>query len=633
LLNLFNRRKFKKIIFTHSTQKKFALLLIINIFLIHTVYISQILDLFVLDNRYSLTNDEERLELSNPGPELSFYSYQIDDDNSGSSQGNNDGNIDAGETIELRLTLQNTGDEDALNVNATLTSADNNITIINGFQKFIMIPQGDVGVSSSFYVFKINSSCIFNYSTILNLEINSTNGGPWYDNFEIDIVGCGIPVLNFFIFQIDDDTSGNSQGDNDGNIDAGETIELRITLQNTGDGDAHNVNATLTSADNNITIINDVQEFVTIPQGSTGISGSNYVFKINSSCSVNYNITLDLEINSTNGGPWYDNFEIKILGRGNPVYYTFSIYSESDGDLLADNDDIMDPGEKIDFDIYVKNLGGANIFGVSGVINESDPYFTIYDDSGTFGDINSNGDSYSGRFGIEIFGSCPDKYQMDLNLTITDNEGTTWNLTFFLIVNGTSSYEIYDFEVIEYGGDGDNLVDAGESWYANITIKNNGTVIGKNIYLFLDSADPYVSFYRGNNYRNLSYGTLKVNTKGYKSDNSNWRFTVLDITPANHIITFNVLITDNSGYQQYYYKNIVVIGKSDYEVFDFEVIEYEGDGDNWVDAGESWYANITIKNNGTAIGKNVIIFLDSADPYVSFYRGNNYRNLSYGTLR
>jgi len=587
--------------------------------------------LFVLDNRYSLTNDEERLELSNPGPVLSFYSYQIDDDNSGSSQGNNDGNIDAGETIELRLTLQNTGDEDALNVNATLTSADNNITIIDGFKVFVTIPHGGTGISSQFYVFKINSSCLFSYSATLNLEINSTSGGPWYDNFEIDIVGWGIPALNFYSFQINDDTSGNSQGDNDGNIDAGETIELRLTLQNTGDGDADNVNATLTSVDNNITIINDFQTFATINAWSTGLSSSYYVFKINSSCSVNYDITLDLEINSSNGGPWYDNFEIKILGRGNPVYYTFSIYSESDGDLPADNDDIIDPGEQIDFDIYVKNLGGANIFGVSGVINENDPFFTIYDDSGTYGDINNNGGINSGRFGINVSGSCPDKYQMDLNLTITDNDGTTWNLTFFLIVNGTSDYCLSPFEVIEYDGDGDNFVDAGETWYAKISVKNNGSANGQSVIVFLDSYDPYISFYQSSSYRDIGYGTINVNTISTSSQSSYWRFTISDTTPIGYVV-LNVTITDNSGLEKYFYPNINIIGKSDFNVSNFEVIEYDGDGNNFIDVGETWYANISVKNIGSANGHGVIVLLDSSDPYISFYRDSSYRDIGYGTI-
>jgi len=78
----------------------------------------------------------------------------------------------------------------------------------------------------------------------------------------------------------------------------------------------------------------------------------------------------------------------------------------------------------------------------------------------------------------------------------------------------------------------------------------------------------------------------------------------LDTTPTNHLITFSIRIIDDSGYEEYFSESIIVIGKSSYEIFDFDVIEYEGDGDTFVDAGEKWEASITIKNIGEAIGPN-----------------------------
>ncbi len=122
-----------------------------------------------------------------------------------------------------------------------------------------------------------------------------------------------------------------------------------------------------------------------------------------------------------------------------------------------------------------------------------------------------------------------------------------------------------------------------------------------SVYVFSNSSDSYVSFYQGS--RNSYYGTINVNETGSYSSSTYWRSTVSDTTPADHIITFIIRVTDSSGYQQYFYKATTVIGKSNYEIFDFHVIEYEGDGDSKVDAGEKWYADITIENNGEAINK------------------------------
>ena len=62
--------------------------------------------------------------LFSPPPHLNFFSFQIDDDNFGNSRGDNDGIIDAGEVIEMELTLQNKGGIEAFNVNATISAPD-----------------------------------------------------------------------------------------------------------------------------------------------------------------------------------------------------------------------------------------------------------------------------------------------------------------------------------------------------------------------------------------------------------------------------------------------------------------------------------------------------------------------------
>ena len=425
------------------------------------------------------------------------------------------------------------------------------------------------GKSSIYFFEKSNSTPIWsftdtgNYPNIQTIAISSDGSflTAGSQNTNHTYFFSPPPNLSFFNFQIDDDNSGNSQGDNDGLIDAGETIELRITLQNTGGLDASNVNATISSSDKNILIIDNFQNFTNIPQDTTRLSTSNYIFKINSSCPSDYYITLNLKVNASNWGPWYDSFQIHIVGSGNPVYHSFSVYSESDGDLHADNDDIIDSGEIIIFNLTTKNLGGANLYGVSGLIEENDPYIIIDDDSGYFETLNSNGGESSGQFGINVSGACPDKHRIDFTLNLTDIEGTLWELTFFLIVNATPDYKIYDFILIEYDGNGDNFVDAGESWYADILIKNNGSAIGKEIHVLLNCSDPYVSFY--NSSRNLYFGDVNVNeTDSYDLKqmlNLSWRFTISDITPVNHTITFGITITDNSGTSKTYQVNITVI--------------------------------------------------------------------------
>lgn len=73
----------------------------------------------------------ERLEDAGP---LVYHSYKIDDDSSGGSEGNGDGNIDPGETIELTIFLGNQGEATASEISGALDSTDPDI-IFSGNQE------------------------------------------------------------------------------------------------------------------------------------------------------------------------------------------------------------------------------------------------------------------------------------------------------------------------------------------------------------------------------------------------------------------------------------------------------------------------------------------------------------------
>jgi len=142
-------KKSKKQLIEHVFLKIYLLSLIILILFVPFVNFMNNYNFEQFNNPLYAIDSQENLKTSDSGPLLSFYSFQIDDDNSGSSQGDNDGNIDAGETIELCLTLENTGDEDALNANATISSSNTYVTITNNFQNFITIQNGSTGISSN----------------------------------------------------------------------------------------------------------------------------------------------------------------------------------------------------------------------------------------------------------------------------------------------------------------------------------------------------------------------------------------------------------------------------------------------------------------------------------------------------
>ena len=94
-------------------------------------------------------------------------------------------------------------------------------------------------------------------------------------------------------------------------------------------------------------------------------------------------------------------------------------------------------------------------------------------------------------------------------------------------------------------------------------------MIGKSISVYFDSSDPNLSFNSEN--RIISYSDLNPNETQYISSSTYWRFTILEQTPLNYIITFNIRITDSSGYYQYFYETVQIVGKiSNYDILDID---------------------------------------------------------------
>jgi Tol biopolymer transport system component len=119
-------------------------------------------------------------------PDLSYLTHEIDDDNSGGSSGNGDGAVNPGETIELILTLENTGSAHAHNVSAQLSTSDAYVTISDADENYGDIAAGYTGSCQADYDFTVASSCPDGHVVTFNLNIQSDEGS-WSDSFQITV--------------------------------------------------------------------------------------------------------------------------------------------------------------------------------------------------------------------------------------------------------------------------------------------------------------------------------------------------------------------------------------------------------------------------------------------------------------
>ncbi len=152
-------------------------------------------DLAGSTNPATLTMDRDRAvtahqSASSLGP-LVYDGHTIDDDQQDDSDGNGDGLVNCGETIELTVDLGNQGATTVTDINATLSTNDPYVTwLYNPASAYADLPAGGTGANLSDFDLTVGSGAPHGHSITFDLQATASGGGPWSDSFAIQVI-CG----------------------------------------------------------------------------------------------------------------------------------------------------------------------------------------------------------------------------------------------------------------------------------------------------------------------------------------------------------------------------------------------------------------------------------------------------------
>ncbi|MCF7911264.1 MAG: hypothetical protein K9M99_01950 [Candidatus Cloacimonetes bacterium] len=282
-------------------------------------------------------------------------------------------------------------------------------------------------------------------ANLINGEVTITVTGhnclPYQST--IDIVNTASLVTAGSIV-IDDDSNGNSQGNNDGICNAGETVELWIDMHNYGTETENDVSMYMRSTSPFITAINSNVYFGDIAAGQSVTSLEPYIVSIGSETPGGVDILFSMDI-SAEGGGWIDAMNLSISGP---------MLDYNHNNVIGGNA-ILDPGETAEMYITLDNIGDLSAYGVSATIDCADDRITIVDNYGSFGTIypGSSGNNNSNRYQITADSQILPGSQIPISLSITTDNYYT-NTSFLLgigVVNvsdplGADSYGYYIYD-------------------------------------------------------------------------------------------------------------------------------------------------------------------------------------------
>jgi uncharacterized protein (DUF302 family) len=361
------------------------------------------------------------------------------------------------------------------------------------------------------------------------------------------------PFIKYDKYSVSSDNNGDEI------INKGETVGLQVWLKNIGTSAAKQVKATFSttsayaSSFTPTAQINygDMAAGSSVDYGySIYYTNRSYTiqFTISSSTPVGTQIPINISITDESGNTWTESFNVPVEATSAQIVYDkYSVYSDSNGDK------IINKGETVTLEVYLKNIGSSTAKGVKATFSTISTYASSFTPTAqvNYGDM-AAGNSRYGNTDIRftISSSTPAGTQIPINISITDENGNTWTESFNVPVEATNAQIVYDKYSVYSDSNGDEIVNNGETVGLQVWLKNIGTSAAKQVKATFSTANPYASSLTPTtqiNYGDMAAGSSEMADYNGYSTRYTIQFTISSSMPAGTQIPINISITDESG--------------------------------------------------------------------------------------
>lgn len=206
------------------------------------------------------------------------------------------------------------------------------------------------------------------------LTVSKHNFKPLQQNIAVDNSGTLVPGTII----VDDDNDGFSQGNCDGLVDAGETIELLLGLRNTTATSISGISGYLSSRSPYISIVDSLLTYEAIAPSALGFNNNPVVVNIAANTPNEAMIRFHLMLTDSNNVS-YDVSEFVIANNAEMIFNSYQVIDEGN--------QVLDPGENAGFVVTITNQTNIPVTDIYGRLYTLNDLLSVSDPIAYFGDL------------------------------------------------------------------------------------------------------------------------------------------------------------------------------------------------------------------------------------------------------
>jgi hypothetical protein len=250
----------------------------------------------------------------------------------------------------------------------------------------------------------------------LYISVTAHNFYSYLDT--ITVVSATEPLVTLEDFTIDDDTTGASSGNSNSEVDAGETIESKVTLRNAGQDTAYYVTAQISTASPYVNLIDSTGIYGDMPPGGVNTPSWSFAYSVLPGCPEGETLSFDLSVDY---GDTTVVRKLEFAVRA-PVLSVAGISLEDT--LYGDGNGCLEANETFELVLDFKNVGSGDGTGIAVELSENDPYVTLDVDSAYIDTLAVDSTrTASPAYLITLAPDCPEFHEISLGITFTFGSG------------------------------------------------------------------------------------------------------------------------------------------------------------------------------------------------------------------